>query len=226
MGSSRPTRPTSSRITPTMFTFTPGIALPETASHKIAPAAIRKRAVPLLNARRWSRSPARRPRAAERAHRFTQAMTPMTDSSQRNESGAASGQATAGSGAALSAYAPRTLATTDASSPGAAGPARAAGGRTGGGRRGRRGCELPARRGFRYAWRQWPLCPLGRLSGRRSGWPERWPGQLTAPAPRPRWQPGPRHLLLAAWQGRDAETSPADRGGHQPRWPRAGKGSG
>jgi hypothetical protein len=88
IGSSRPTTPISSRMTPTMCRFRPGTASAVTANHKIAPTAIRKRAVPVLSAP----LPGRRPRTgpaprAERAHRFAQAMRSMNDSPSGNESG-------------------------------------------------------------------------------------------------------------------------------------------
>ena len=88
IGSSRPTTPISSRMTPTMCKFRPGTAFAVTANHKIAPTAIRKRAVPVLSARRRGVGPGTGPaRRAERAHRFARAMRPMNDSSSGNESG-------------------------------------------------------------------------------------------------------------------------------------------
>ena len=57
MGSSRPTTPISSRMTPTTFIFRPGMALGVTANHKIAPTAIRVRPVPVVNIRRRTVGP-------------------------------------------------------------------------------------------------------------------------------------------------------------------------
>ena len=55
IGRSRPTTPISSRMTPTMCKFRPGTAFAVTANHKIAPTAIRERAVPVLSARHQER---------------------------------------------------------------------------------------------------------------------------------------------------------------------------